>query len=446
MAKIVQLRQGSVAEHLGLEVGDELVAINEKTLIDVIEFQLLTDLENFDLTIKRNGELKLYKVNKASGEPLGILIDEPIFDRVTTCDNHCEFCFIYQLPKGLRKTLYLKDDDYRLSFLYGNFTTLTRFTEADLERIIDQKLGPLYVSIHTTNPDLRAEMLKNPRGATSLIWLKYLLDAGIEIHGQIVLCPGINDGDALEETLATILEYYPRLASVGIVPVGISRFSRSKNLRPITAKEANQSLDLIYIYQSLAKLSLNKRLFFPSDEFYIIANWEFEDVDFYEGFYQYENGIGMATHFLASFEGKIKPSKVSSGFFKSIEGAPNYGYRSYSKDSTLKKSSKVTIVTSEYGNHVIRKSISAKYGSFVKILPVKNKFFGGNIKVTGLLTGEDILTELKDHNEEGVILLPDVVVSNDKLIDGLPISEIDNAILIPTDGNQLRISLDEILK
>src|SRR4029077_4074559 len=192
---------------------------------DVIEYRLLVDEPDPELEIRRGHEELTVRLRKAAGEVPGIEISSAIFDRVGTCDNHCEFCFIYQLPKGMRRSLYLKDDDYRLSFLYGNFTTLTRFTELDAERILTERLGPLFVSIHATDPEVRSQMLRNPKGATSLRWLRALLDGGIEVHGQIVVCPGVNDGAVLEDTLAGILDRFPALASVGAVPLGVSRYS-----------------------------------------------------------------------------------------------------------------------------------------------------------------------------------------------------------------------------
>ena len=178
------------------------------------------------------------EVSKEPGEPLGVEVASAVFDRVRTCDNHCEFCFIHQLPKGMRRSLSLKDDDYRLSFLYGNFTTLTRFTEMDLERVLTERLSPLFVSIHATDPDVRADLLRNRRGATSLRWLQALLDGGIEVHGQVVVCPGRNDGAILDDTLAGVLDRYPELATVACVPLGVSRFSHEAAMRPHTVEEA----------------------------------------------------------------------------------------------------------------------------------------------------------------------------------------------------------------
>ena len=192
--------------------GDEIVSIDGEVPTDVIRWQMLVDEADPTFELVRGGLEVELTVDKAAGEPLGAEVDAAIFDRVRTCDNHCEFCFIYQLPKGLRRSLYLKDDDYRLSFLYGNFTTLTRFTELDLERVVTERLSPLYVSIHATDPEVRSRMLRNPRGAYSLRWLRALLDHDIEVHGQVVVCPGINDGDVLDDTLFGVLDRFPELS------------------------------------------------------------------------------------------------------------------------------------------------------------------------------------------------------------------------------------------
>ena len=215
------------------------------------------------------------RVGKAAGEPLGVEVSSAVFDRIRTCDNHCAFCFIYQLPKGMRRSLYLKDDDYRLSFLYGNFTTLTRFTELDAERILTERLGPLFVSIHTTDPDLRAHMLRNPKGATSLRWLSVLLEGGIEVHGQVVVCPGVNDGAALEDTMAGILDRYPGLASVGAVPLGVSRYSNEPEMRPHTRDEAVAVVDTIEEWQGVFTRALGRRMVFAADEYYLLAGRDF---------------------------------------------------------------------------------------------------------------------------------------------------------------------------
>src|SRR5918995_5613496 len=235
--RVVAVAPGSPAAEAGVAIGDEVLAIDGQVPRDIIEWRFLVDDAEPVLELGRGGLELTVEVDKRAGEPLGVEVQSALFDQVRTCDNHCEFCFIYQLPPGLRTSLYLKDDDYRLSFLYGNFTTLTRFTEADLERVVTERLSPLNVSIHATDPDVRTEMLRNRRGATSLRWLRALLDHGVDVHGQVVVCPGINDGRALDDTLAGLLDEYPELASVAVVPLGISRFNPEANMRPHTVAE-----------------------------------------------------------------------------------------------------------------------------------------------------------------------------------------------------------------
>ncbi|MGH9272815.1 MAG: PDZ domain-containing protein, partial [Ilumatobacteraceae bacterium] len=235
----------SPAARAGLRVGDAVLRVDGRVPRDVIEWRLWTDDADPALEIDRSGLLMDLTVVKRAGELLGAEVSSAVFDRVRTCDNHCEFCFIHQLPKGMRRTLYLKDDDYRLSFLYGNFTTLTRFTEADLERVVTEGLSPLHVSIHTTDRELRARMLRNGRGATSLRWLRALLDHGVDVRGQVVVCPGVNDGAALDDTLAGILDEYPELSTLAVVPLGISRFNTEGTLRPHTPGEAAGVVDTV---------------------------------------------------------------------------------------------------------------------------------------------------------------------------------------------------------
>ena len=256
------------------------------------------------LEIARSGNDLELDVRKRAGEPLGVEVSSALFDRVRTCDNHCEFCFIYQLPKGLRRSLYLKDDDYRLSFLYGNFTTLTRFTEADLERVVTERLSPLHVSIHSTDPDLRARMLRNPRGATSLRWLRALLDHGIEVRGQLVICPGVNDGQELDDTLAGILDRYPELSSVAVVPLGVSRFNREAAMRPHTPAEAAAVVDTVEDWQEVYRAALGRRLVHAADEYYLMAGRPFPSAEAYEEFTMHEDGIGMARTFELEFNGR----------------------------------------------------------------------------------------------------------------------------------------------
>jgi putative radical SAM enzyme (TIGR03279 family) len=257
--RVVSVAAASPAQRAGLQVGDEVLAIDGRVPKDVIEYRLLVDEADPELEIKRGHDEVSVVVEKAAGEALGAEVSSALFDRVRTCDNHCEFCFIYQLPKGMRKSLYLKDDDYRLSFLYGNFTTLTRFTELDLERVLSEGLSPLFVSIHSTDPELRARMLRNVRGATSLRWLRALLDGGVEVHGQVVVCPGVNDADALETTLAGVLDEYPELATVACVPLGVSDYTKEPAMRTHTAAEARAVIDTVEQWQEIALRARGRR-------------------------------------------------------------------------------------------------------------------------------------------------------------------------------------------
>src|SRR5688500_6789103 len=238
LPRVVAVDSDSPAARAGVVPGDEIVSMNGQAPRDVIQYRLLADEPDVELVIARGGFEVTAQVEKDAGARLGIEVSSAVFDRVQTCDNHCEFCFIYQLPPGLRKTLYLKDDDYRLSFLYGSFTTLTRFTEDALERVVTERLSPLNVSIHATDPAVRSELLRNRRGATSLRWLRALLDHGVEVHGQLVICPGINDGAVLDDTFAGVLDQYPELASLCAVPLGVSQFNPEPRMRPHTQAEA----------------------------------------------------------------------------------------------------------------------------------------------------------------------------------------------------------------
>src|SRR5882757_3339214 len=281
-ARVVAVAPGSPAASTGIQPGDEVLALNGEAVRDVIRYQLQADEPVVELEVRRGGLEQLAVVEKPAGAPLGLELDSPVFDRVQTCDNHCPFCFIHQLPKGMRRSLYLKDDDYRLSFLYGNFTTLTRFTDVDLERVVTEKLGPLYVSIHATDPEMRTRLLRNRRGATSLRWLGALLDAGVEVHGQVVVCPGINDGAVLDDTLLGILDRFPRLATVGIVPLGVSDHTTEPDMRAHTRAEAQRAIDIVETWQRRYHAALGRRLAYASDEYYLLAQRAFPTASEYD--------------------------------------------------------------------------------------------------------------------------------------------------------------------
>ena len=446
---VTSVTAASPAARAGLAVGDELLSIDGQEPRDVIDFQRLSDASDLSVLVRRAGAPlpRVVRVDKGAGEPLGVEVSSAVFDRIRTCDNHCAFCFIYQLPKGMRRSLYLKDDDYRLSFLYGNFTTLTRFTELDAERILTERLGPLFVSIHTTDPELRAHMLRNPKGATSLRWLEVLLDGGIEVHGQIVVCPGVNDGAALEDTLAGILDKYSALSSVGAVPLGISRYSNESEMRAHTTDEAQRVVNTIDEWQRLYKKALGHRMVFAADEYYLLAGRDLPSARSYEGYPQHENGIGMARAFADAFARPAAsgPGGVRHGFFASVDAAPAEGYRAPRLPSVATGTDcrPVTILTGTYGARVLGPLVASHPRQDIEVQSIANDFFGGNIGVAGLLTGEDLARTLEHGSDDSRYLLPDACLNEGRFLDGMTLADLPKAVeVVPTEGGSLRLALD----
>jgi putative radical SAM enzyme (TIGR03279 family) len=443
--RVVTVAPGSPAERAGLAPGDEVLAVSGRVPRDVLEWRSLVDDADPELEVRRGGLESTVVVAKREGEALGAEVHSSVFDQVRTCDNHCEFCFIYQLPKGMRKSLYLKDDDYRLSFLYGNFTTLTRFTEADLERVLTEGLSPLHVSIHATDPAVRTRMLRNRRGATSLRWLRALLDHGVTVHGQVVVCPGINDGDVLGDTLAGVLDEYSELASLCVVPLGLSDHSNEPAMRPHTLEEAAAVVDLVERWQDVYLRLFGRRLVFAADEYYLLAGRPFPPPEAFEGFPMHEDGIGMARAFELEFTGQsLEGTGPRPGFFQWVDGAPAEGYRAPRGSITIRPSRKapVGILTAAYGARVLRPLVDALGREDVRVVEVDNRFFGGNIGVTGLMVGEDLQRTLAAEPEGHRYLLPDVCLTQGRFLDGLGPEDLPRPVeVVPTDGVALRKAL-----
>jgi putative radical SAM enzyme (TIGR03279 family) len=451
---VVSVAPGSPAAAAGLQAGDTVHRVNGRVPRDVIEWRLWTDEAALTLDVDRSGLAFDLDVPKSAGQPLGAEVSSAVFDRVRTCDNHCEFCFIYQLPKGLRRSLYLKDDDYRLSFLYGNFTTLTRFTEADLERVVTERLSPLNVSIHATDPELRARMLRNPRGATSLRWLRALLDHGIEVRGQIVVCPGVNDGAALDGTLTGILDEYPELAHVAVVPLGVSRFNPETTMRPHTTAEAAAVVGTVEDWQSVYAAALGRPLVHAADEYYLMAGRPFPPAERYEDFPMHEDGIGMARTFELEFAGAAAgPTGTRRGFFAAVDARPPNpaaytGLRvAHGHPAPVamgpRRDVPIGILSGELGARVVAPLVDSLGRDDVRVIPVRNEYFGGNTGVTGLMVGADVHRVLAAEPDGHRYLLPDVCLSDDAVfLDGTTVADLPRAVeVVATDGRALRRAL-----
>jgi len=465
---VVAVSAGSPAAEAGVEAGDEIVRINGDVPRDIIEWQMATDEADVELDVLRGGLDLAFSIEKRVGEPLGIDVSSAVFDRVRTCDNHCEFCFIYQLPKGMRRSLYLKDDDYRLSFLYGNFTTLTRFTEADLERVVTERLSPLHVSIHSTDPDVRSQMLKNPRGAMSLRWLRALLDHGIAVRGQIVVCPGVNDGAVLADTMAGILDRFPELDSVAVVPLGISKFNGEAAMRLHTVDEAQAVVDIVDDWQDVFQATLGKRMVYAADEYYLMAQRSFPAAERYDGFPMHEDGIGMARTFEAEFHGLTDDATgVRRGFFAAVDAPPNPAAYTGLRPTTScgsggdnegpdgdvactaislrpRRDAPIAVLTGELGAPVIAPLVDSLDRTDIRVVAVRNEFFGGNTGVTGLMTGEDVSRVLATEPQGHRYLLPDVCLSDEgRFLDGLTVTDLPRVVeVVETDGIALRAALE----
>lgn len=447
-ARVTSVHSQSLAHKAGIVPGDVITAINGEPLRDVIRYHELVNQATVTMTIERSGIETDRVIERADDVELGIELDAPTFDRIRTCDNHCPFCFIYQLPKGMRETLYVKDDDYRLSFLYGNFTTMTRFNELDLERVIDEQLSPLYVSVHATDPDVRTTLLRNRRGAVSLRWLRPLLDNGIEVHMQVVVCPGINDGEVLRATLEDIADQYPDVSSIAVVPLGVSDHSNEDSMIPHTPEQARADIEIVTQFQNLFLALKERRTVYVSDEYYIIANLEIPSLDSYDDLSQTENGVGMVAEFrkifettLAGQESEHAPRKT--GFFQWVDAAPAFGYREEKLGAETRDSSNINeakeptaiapimIMTGEYAADLLAPlalELEQRLSVNIEIRAVKNKFFGGNIKVAGLVTGSDLLRELENIDSKYCVVIPDVMLTKGLFIDGVSLASIDRKI------------------
>ncbi|MDP4182684.1 MAG: DUF512 domain-containing protein [Bacillota bacterium] len=391
----------SIAEEAGIQKGDILLSINEEEIYDIFDYRYLINDEEITLEVqKSDGEIWEIDIEKDIYEDLGLEFEDELIDEAKSCTNKCIFCFIDQMPKGMRDTLYFKDDDSRLSFLTGNYVTLTNMNEHDIERIIKYRMSPINISVHTTNPDLRVFMLKNKFAGSIMSKIRRLTLSGITVNCQVVLCRGINDGKELEKSLNDISELYPGVNSVSVVPVGITK--HREGLCKLEAFDESSSAKVIKQVEKLHDKFLKKygsRLVYLADEFYIMAGRDIPAYEHYEDFPQIENGVGLIAQLLHEFEDHIdKVSEISV------------------------KSRKVSIVTGFSAYNYINKLgkiLEDKFDIEVYVYKIKNDFFGENVTVAGLLTGRDIVAQLrgKDLGEEVLICECMLKANTDLLLD-----------------------------
>ena len=389
---ISSVKHGSLAEAAGIKAGESLLTVNGSSLRDIIDLSFLLADEQVVLKLAAaDGTEREITIDKRIDEDLGLEFESAVFDKVTTCYNKCVFCFVDQMIPGMRKGLYVRDDDYRLSFLYGNFITLTNMKDEDFDRIIQTHMSPLYVSVHATDPEVRCKMMNNRFAGELMDKLKRLFDAGITVHTQIVCCPGYNDGDVLKRTYADLRALAPMVETMAVVPVGLTKNrAHLTPLRLFTPEEAREIVTMVTEWQQECRQSLGKSFVYLGDEFYILAGMSLPQADWYDGFPQLENGIGLSRNFLEEWQeaNKIAP----------VKGEVN---------------SVIPVGTSAFKVlQPIIADFNAKTGMQHRLIGVENEFFGNTVNVTGLLCGNDILNAVKGAQS---IILPEVVLNSDDL-------------------------------
>ena len=399
---VAAVRSRTPAAAAGLAPGDRIVTLNGAVIRDVIDFQFHGGDDRLQLTIERAGVRHSLRLTRRPGWDLGLELEAPKAAEISTCANKCVFCFIHQLPKGMRRSLYVKDDDYRLSFLHGNYITLTDLDDSAFARIVEQRLSPLYISVHATDPELRHALLGRPRlSADILPRMQRLAKAGIRMHAQIVLCPGLNDGPHLERTVRELAPLHPHVTTTAIVPVGLTRHrERLPSLRTLTDDEARALVQTVASWQAEFQASLGSRFIFLGDEVYLQAQAPVPAADAYEGFTIAEDGIGLVRRFEDEFESmRLRPAVVS-------------------RTVTIVSG---TLYAPRLAGLVARLPFE---GLSARVIAVPNRFFGGTISVAGLLTGEDIEHEVARLGDPGDALLVPAVCLRDGagvfLDDGTP--------------------------
>ena len=418
---ITSVEAGSIAEELGIESGDVLLAINDHAIEDIFDYQYLVNDEYLEVLIeKQDGEEWLLEVEKDYEEDLGMNFGESLMDSYRSCHNKCVFCFIDQNPPGMRETIYFKDDDTRLSFLQGNYVTLTNMKEKDIKRIIDYKLAPINISVHTTNKELRCKMLNNRFAGKVLDYIDMLYDAGIPMNAQIVLCKGLNDGEELKKTIRDLLAYAPTIESLSVVPVGLTKYREGLYpLESFTKEDAWEVIAIIEAFQKEAMEKTGTHFVHASDEWYITAGYELPEAERYDGYIQLENGVGMTRLMLD------EAREAVDAYLDAHNG------KKWEKSLTVSTVS--GMIGYPYVCQVADIYKEAAPNLKLQVFPIRNDFFGEKITVTGLLTGQDMVKQLAGKNLGEALFLPSQTVKADEpiFLDDMTVAELQSALQVP---------------
>ncbi len=415
---ISKILPGSIAQELEIEPGDALVSVNDTAIQDVFDYHYQMNEEYVTVVIRKpDGEEWEYEIEKDYEDDIGIVFENGLMDEYRSCCNRCIFCFIDQMPPGMRETLYFKDDDSRLSFLQGNYVTLTNLKEQDIERIITYKLAPIHISVHTMNPKLRCEMLNNRFAGEALQKMRRLYEAGIEMNGQIVLCKGVNDGEELERSIRELVEYVPHMRSVSVVPAGLTKFR--EGLYPLelfTSQEAQEVLRTIHRWQEQCMERFGTHFIHASDEWYLLAKEELPPEESYDGYLQLENGVGMLRLLLDEFQEALQEGENGTLSQETISVATGKLAAPY-----------IQILAQEFMQRYPQKRI--------QVFAIRNDFFGEQITVAGLLTGQDILNQLKEQELGDRLLLPCSLLRSGEevFLDDMTVGELKNALQVRID-------------
>lgn len=405
-SKITHVQPGSIAQRLGLQPGDVMHTIAGEPVIDQIDYQALTASRSFDMEIETGcGERKTVHVRKQDWEPLGITLDQSIVSAPRPCTNHCIFCFIDQMPPGMRNTLYVKDDDWRLSLMMGNYITMTNISDQEFDRIIRRRVSPLYISVHATDPEVRVAMMRNPRAAQVMDRLHQLQSAGLRFHCQVVLCPGWNDGEVLKKTVTDLKALWPFAQSVALVPIGLTRFREGlPYIAPYNRESAAELIRSAMVWQKECLNSIGTRFVYPADEFYCLSGFPLPDDEEYEDFPQIENGVGMLRMFETDLAFAAEDSPVE-----------------FTKERHLV----IACGTSIAENMQLWCNRYQPRGTHVKVKAIINHFFGETVTVTGLITGTDLVEQLQDESCDEILICRNMIRNEgDLFLDDMSVEDV----------------------